>query len=204
MPIVLDGTAGISGAPISGTTGTFSGAVSGTTGTFSGNLTANGLTTELRPLVRMTAQTPSGVSSVLFTDIPSWVKRITVTGNGVSTTGTDLLTVRLGAGAAPVATGYLGAASNIAAGTVGSVNSATGCNLHQSMAASSIFRWVCSIVNISGNTWVFSGTGAFSDGPTTSVFTNEITLSGTLDRLSVGPNAGSSTFDAGTINVLYE
>jgi hypothetical protein len=34
--------------------------------------------------------------------------------------------------------------------------------------------------------------------------TGDVTLSGTLDRLRVTTVGGTDTFDAGTVNILYE
>ena len=59
--------------------------------------------------------------------------------------------------------------------------------------------------NISGNVWVAS----HSLGDTSSFITNmtgggNVTLSGTLDRVRITTVNGTDTFDAGSINIMYE
>jgi len=58
-------------------------------------------------------------TSVNFTGIPSWVKRITVMFNGVSTNGASNVQIQIGSGSFTT-TGYVSASANIS-GTVGAV-----------------------------------------------------------------------------------
>ncbi len=142
-------------------------------------------------------------TEVDFTGIPSWVNRITVTGSGVSTNGTSNIIIRVGDGAI-VSTGYLGATTQIAGGSAASILGTSSCGLMQANVAANIFRFKCTIDRHSGNTWVFSGTGALSNAATTMVFANEITLTGALDRVRITTVGGVDTFDAGTFNVSWE
>jgi hypothetical protein len=58
--------------------------------------------------------------------------------------------------------------------------------------------------NISGNTWVATGI-LYADGAgRMAYFGGNITLSGTLDRVRITTINGTDTFDAGTINIIYE
>jgi hypothetical protein len=61
-------------------------------------------------MVLETAKASTSGTSVDFTGIPSWVKRVTVMFSGVSTNGTSVVLVQLGAGSVTTS-GYLGAAS---------------------------------------------------------------------------------------------
>ena len=190
MPIVLDGTAGISGAPISGTTGTFS-----------GNVTANGVATELRPLVLMTAQASTSGTVIDFTGIPSWAKRVTVMFNGVSTSGTSGKIIQIGSTTFDTS-GYLGSESNIA-GAVGSANVTNGFGI-RSVVAADVIHGSITIFNITGNTWTASGVLALSNAATTLLVSGSRALAGVLDRVRVTTAGGTDTFDAGSINVMYE
>jgi hypothetical protein len=59
------------------------------------------------------------------------------------------------------------------------------------------------LVNISGNTWVVNS--AVSDtGTQISTTAAVISLTGVLDRVRITTVNGTDTFDAGTINILYE
>ena len=49
-------------------------------------------------ITSMTAQASTSGTSIDFTSIPSWVKRITVMFNGVSTNGSNNLLIQIGLG----------------------------------------------------------------------------------------------------------
>lgn len=157
----------------------------------------------LEMLGQGTAVSASG-TSVDFTSIPSWVKRITVIFGGVSTNGTSTYQVQLGAGSLTT-TGYVGVyglASNAAASTVGSIT--TGFPIF-SNAAADILTGSLIITNISGNSWISQGVINNSGGTVYySTSAGSIALSGTLDRIRITTVNGTDTFDAGTINILYE
>ena len=194
MPIVLDGTAGISGAPISGTTGTFS-----------GNVTANGVATELRPLVMMTSQASTSGTAIDFTGIPSWVKRVTVTFNGVSTNGVNHILIQFGTSGGFQTTGYFSYAGYIQASSVGAVSSTAGAIVTLGVATVFVTGPVF-FTNHSGSTWAVSGVTAVDTTTTDYVqmMGGGFTLSGVLDRVRITTVGGTDTFDAGSINVMYE
>ncbi len=61
------------------------------------------------------------------------------------------------------------------------------------------------ITNITGNTWVEQG--VFNNTVSAPYVTSTAgtkTLSATLDRVRITTTTGTDTFDAGTINILYE
>ena len=59
------------------------------------------------------------------------------------------------------------------------------------------------IVNISENTWVASGT--FDNGASVAGMTQGAkALSATLDRVRLTTVNGTDTFDAGSVNIIYE
>ena len=57
---------------------------------------------------------------------------------------------------------------------------------------------------ISGNTWVQSSNTSRSDAFATSCCGGTVTLGGILDRVRITTVNGTDTFDAGSINILWE
>lgn len=157
----------------------------------------------LAPIVSGTSVTASG-TSVDFTGIPSWVKRITVMFNGVSTNGTSNIQIQIGSGSVTTS-GY---ATTVARNTDGAspnvANPTAGFNVISSTAAANLYSGFATLVLISGNTWVeqsiIGATNAFAE----CFSSGSIALSGALDRLRITTVNGTNTFDAGTINILYE
>jgi hypothetical protein len=150
-----------------------------------------------------TAKTATG-TSVDFTSIPSWVKRITVMFSGVSTNGTSKLLVQAGA-TTFTTTGYLGAATQTANGSVSTgANNSAGFFLDDTASASAIRYGNIVLTSISGNTWVESAVISRSDSAVVSLSSGSIALAGVLDRIRITTVNGTDTFDAGTINILYE
>jgi hypothetical protein len=147
-----------------------------------------------------TAVTASG-SAVDFTGIPSWAKRITVIFNGLSWNVATNIGIRIGAGSIET-TGYLSGQqwaggdgiSTTEFRIVGGNNS-----------ADKVVSGICTIANVSGNTWVSScmllntssGNSPWFQGG------SKITAS-TLSVLQVQTLTGGTTFDSGSINIFYE
>ena len=150
-------------------------------------------------IVSGTAQATTSGTSITFTGIPSWAKRITVIFNNVSTSGTSLVQVQLGSGSVTT-TGYVSSASNTSNG----YSSTSGLVIFGVTSTDSRIG-IMTITNISGNTWVAAGN--IISAVTVSAnwgCAGNITLSGTLDRLVVTTVNGTDTFDAGSINIMYE
>jgi hypothetical protein len=148
-----------------------------------------------------TAVASTSGTSIDFTSIPSWVKRITIVFDQVSLTGTDNLLVRIGTSGGLETTGYAGASSACAT-TVNTDSSTVGYVLTAGVAASSICGCMI-LTNITGNTWISTHTVGRSDAASTRYGGGTKSLSGTLNQLRILPS-GANTFDAGSINILYE
>ena len=179
-----------SGNVLIGTTTTQTGAVLAVTGGIQGTITSG------------TVVTASG-TSIDFTALPSWVKRITVIFQGVSTNGSSAYLVRLGTSGGVVTSGYVSSGNQLNPAS-SSASSTAGFNFVIDNAG-----YICTgnIVfnNISSNTWVASYTLSLTGVATGSaVGGGQIALGGTLDRVRITTVNGTDTFDAGSINIMYE
>lgn len=146
-----------------------------------------------------TAVATTSGTSIDFTGIPSWVKRITVMLNGLSTNGTSNEILQIGSGSVQVS-GYLGSA---ATNTTYAAFTA-GFGLGVSITSAAVLHGIATLVSLGGNVWSFSFNGTYSNSPATAQATGSVTLSGALDRLRLTTANGTDTFDAGSINILYE
>jgi hypothetical protein len=175
----------------------------------SGNvLTSNGTTwtsAASNKLTAGTAQATTSGTSIDFTSIPSSVKRITVILNGVSTNGSNRLIIQIGAGSI-TSTGYTSAAmvANNASST-GLDTFTTGFGMDAGVPSSTTVRYgVMTIVNMTGNTWAYTYSGYMDVYGYVGTASGIVTLSGTLDRIRLTSVNSTDTFDAGSINILYE
>jgi hypothetical protein len=149
-----------------------------------------------------TAQASTSGTSINFTSIPSWVKRITVMFDGVSTNGTSNLQVQIGAGSV-TSSGYNSGAIQLSSSGQGAV-STTGFLFTGSNSAASSHYGSIVLVLISGNTWESSGNLWNTASVINLSSGGSIALGGTLDRVRITTVNGTDTFDAGSINILYE
>ena len=149
-----------------------------------------------------TAVASTSGTSIDFTSIPSWVKRITVMFDTVSTNGSSLIQIQVGSGSI-VTTGY--ASQGTAGGSASSVVT-TGLCLLQSMSSSLAFNGQIVISLIQSNKYIMSSNLAAISGTALGQYAggSTPTLSGALDRLRITTINGTDTFDAGFINILYE
>ena len=151
-----------------------------------------------------TSQASTSGTSIDFTGIPSWVKRITVMFNGVSTNGTSVVQIQLGTSSGIENTGYLGSSSTIQTTVTTGVNS-TGLNIMNGIADWVTFYGQMVISLLNGNTYVSSHVAGNSNTiPTTFLGGGTKALAGALTQLRVTTANGTDTFDAGSINILYE
>lgn len=146
--------------------------------------------------------TTSGTSKD-FTNIPSWVKRITLMFNGVSTNGTSNELIQIGSGSVTT-TGYVSSAALAAAG--GATTGATYTSGYgiPFASASNLLYGIMSINLLGSNIYVASYCVATSTTGATVTGGGAVTLSGALDRVRITTVNGTDTFDAGSINILYE
>jgi hypothetical protein len=171
-------------------------------------LNADGTTTVTAPsnLIKSgTAVASTSGVSVDFTGIPSWAKRVTVMFEGVSTNGSSLLQLQLGTAAGVQSTGYFSAVAGIGgSNTVSGNNLTSGFAIGNGTQAGDVYHGSLNISLLSSGLWVCSGVLARTNVAFASAFAGSKNLSGTLDRLRVTTVNGTDTFDAGSINILYE
>jgi hypothetical protein len=151
-------------------------------------------------IVQGTSQVSTAGTSIDFTGIPSWVKRITVMFDGVSTNGTSPICIQLGDSGGIETTGYNGGSTNQ---TPTYVANTVGLNINSGVAGASQTMGHAILTNISGNTWVLSSGSQISANNITAAGGSKAT-SATLDRIRITTVNGTDTFDAGSINILYE
>jgi hypothetical protein len=166
-----------------------------------GNVVVAGINSAI---VSGTSQASTSGTSIDFTGIPSWVKRITVMFNGVSTSGTSSIQLQIGTSSGVVSTGYLSHSGFIQGSAVGSSLSTTGYVIVNGLASDVLYGPFV-ITTTGSNVWNASGS-FFRDASTdySIISTGTITLGGILDRVRITTVNGTDTFDAGSINILYE
>jgi len=151
-----------------------------------------------------TAQASTSGTSIDFTSIPSWVKRITIMLDAVSTNGTSNWLFQLGDSGGIETTGYISVGTFLGAST-GGTSFTTGFGLTISSAAH-VEQGFITLCNLNGNVWTANGSFAGSGGAAGYIYSTagSKTLSTTLDRVRITTTGGTDTFDAGSINILYE
>ena len=166
-----------------------------------GNLERAKNITTMEKLVQGTVQNASG-TAIDFTGIPSWTKRITVMFNGVSTSGASGLLIQLGDSSGVENTGYISHSRYFTETSTNGTSSTNGI-LIDSILATSIISGSVSIINISGNSFIATGTVQKSTIASNTIQGSK-TLSAILDRIRITTVNGTDSFDAGSINILYE
>jgi hypothetical protein len=147
-----------------------------------------------------TAVASTSGTSIDFTSIPSWVKRVTIMLNGVSTNGSAALLVQLGTSGGVTTSGYLGTGYNISGSAV---NYTTG--FGDGITSASVVRQGSFIISSFGsNTWICGANISTSDAARISAISGSAALAGTLDRVRITTTNGTDAFDLGSINILYE
>ena len=174
------------------------------TGAITGSSTVAGSTGILYPLTSGTAVASTSGTSIDFTSIPSWVKRITVMVNGVSTNGASNPMIQLGTSGGVTATGYVSSGSNqVNNVTPQGATLTTGFLFGEISSAAAVLSGIYIIANVSGNIWVGSFCGKYDAGKTC-VGGGAVTLGSILTQVRLTTVNGTDTFDAGSVNILYE
>ena len=158
---------------------------------------------EIRPTEGTEVATTSG-TSVLFSSIPSWVKKVDISFVGVSSDSTGSLRVQLGDAGGIETSGYTNSVStqipNGIGPTISSSTSSAAFIINVDVASHAITgTMMLTLKNSATNEWVCSGNA--QGGVNHYLFTGSKALSDVLTQIQVSPNGGN--FDAGSINILY-
>jgi hypothetical protein len=157
-----------------------------------------------QPFSAGTAVASTSGTSIDFTSIPSWVKRITVMLDGVSTNGTSFLLLRFGSGSIDT-TGYASVNGSILGTNTTNISTNTSGHLiTPSVSAATNHNGTAILSLIDLNTWIVNATSQRNDGIINNVVTTKTALSGALDQIRITTVNGTDTFDAGSINILFE
>jgi hypothetical protein len=159
-------------------------------------VTASGLTSG-------TAIATTSGTSHDFTGVPSGVKKITVTLQGVSTNGTSSVVLQLGDSGGVETSGYAGSVYDWAAwvdlsGYPGFSDNTSGV----SVLREGTFE--LTLIDSSTNTWACTYMIGFSHSAGGRIGSGTKSLSGTLDRVRLTTGNGTDTFDAGKVNIVYQ
>lgn len=153
-------------------------------------------------MTRTTAVNTTSGTSIDFTSIPSWVKRITIMFDAVSTNGTSYKQVQLGDSGGIETTGYNAGAVDLQNYYTITSGIPIGIN-YISSSTDAVYGQII-LTNLTGNTWTCDG-GIFQSGYNVACsIAGSKTLSATLDRVRLTTINGTDTFDAGTVNIIYE
>ena len=142
-----------------------------------------------------TAVPSTSGTSIDFTALPSWVKRITVMFNGVSTNSTSNYLIQLGTGSTTFTTSGYVSSCRTAVNTSGFL-------IVDGPTAASLVSGAITLTSFSGNTWVSAGVLQISGGGAY-YSSGVIALAAQLTAVSI-TSVTPDTFDAGSINILYE
>jgi len=163
------------------------------------NLTTTGV------LNSKTAVASTSGTSIDFTGIPAGTKRITVMFNGVSLSGSSNFLIQIGAGSV-TSSGYVSASVTSFSGSPYNVSASSTAGFVVYGGASGVgVSGLITIATIGSNTWVEShSVSTTAAGPLSMQGGGNLALGGTLDRVRITTVNGTDTFDAGSINILYE
>jgi hypothetical protein len=152
-----------------------------------------------------TSQTTTSGTSIDFTGIPSWVKRITVMFSGVSTNGSSTVIIQIGNGSVEI-TNYTGTGAGVTGSNVtsggGGVTSGFAIDSNAQASASATRNGIATIALLTGSTYAFNS--VVTGNSYVSMFGYSKTTSAVIDRIRITTVNGTDTFDAGSINILYE
>ena len=157
-------------------------------------------------MVLETAKASTSGTSIDFTGIPSWVKRVTVSFQGVSTNGTSAVRLRIGPVGGVETSSYVGVSTAFATTSLSTNVFTAGIDVADGSVAASTRNGqvVFTLIDAASNHWAFSGNIAQGDSSRAAILAGSKSLAGTLSVVCITTVNGTDTFDAGSINLLLE
>ena len=163
--------------------------------------------TATQKITQGTSVTLGTNTSVDFTSIPSWVKRISVMFYTVSINGSSKPTIRLGTSGGIVSSGYSGTQEGAAASGPAFANLSTGFDLLDSGSAinGANFTGILTIDKLgTGNEWVANWVAGIISGAAMQWMGGCVSIGGALTTVRLTTQGGTVQFTGGTVNILYE
>ena len=155
-------------------------------------------------IVQSASVSPSGTTAASFTNLPSWVKRVTMQFQNLTSASSVNMVVQLGTGATPTYTtsGYVGAVGQVFNGTAsGATAFSSGFLINAAYAANSPIYGTVTITNLTGNNWI----GTVNLGRTGTTMSASgggyIALGATLTAVQL---LSGANYNGGTVSILYE
>ena len=153
-------------------------------------------------MVLGTAVSATG-TSIDFTGIPSWAKKITIMFSEVSTNEPTHLLFQIGDSGGIENTGYI-ASSVILASTGNAYLSGTAGLLIYNELISSNFNGELTVLKLTSDVYNLTLNASSSPDTRIHIGVSSKILSAVLDRIRVTTVSGTAIFDSGTINIMYE
>jgi hypothetical protein len=211
MTVTINGTSGVTTPGVANTGNeTITGNLAVTGAATAASLQVGGVTTNVYPVVSGTAVAYTSFTATTyndFTGIPSWVKRVTILFNGLSSSGTSTFLIQIGDSGGIENTGYscLGSTISSASAASSEYTAGFGIGSNASYAATSTYSGFIVLDWFDTNTWCVNGTLAGVGQTHSKIVSGAKALSaGPLTQVRVTTVNGTDTFDAGSINILYE
>jgi hypothetical protein len=123
----------------------------------------------------------------------------------LSTNGSSLVQVQLGTGSTTYETsGYSSSGAHIITNSTGIANSTSGMLIEaQGMGSGNSRQGLFTLGNLTGNVWTMSGCTGYTNVADMCLGGGSISLGATLTALRLTTTGGDS-FDAGTVNIMYD
>ena len=138
--------------------------------------------------------------------IPSWAERITLMFDQLGTTSTGVPTIRLGGSGGIESSGYSSILSNTTASAIATkLSSTTGFEIVATGLSTNRIVGQYVLTHFGEDNWII--TGSMQPGLTVvgqQFITGRKSIASTLTRLQVTTTGGTDTFNAGSINIMYE
>ena len=150
-----------------------------------------------------TEQATTSGSSVEWTGIPSWVQRIQMMFEGVSTNDVNDMGIQLSTSGGYVTSGYDSMSALVSSTPSVSVNTSNSQFTIKRGSGASAHTGIItlSLKDATNHTWIVFGGVGYPGGTNYSTSTGSVTLTAALTALKLRTG---DTFDAGSVNILYD
>ena len=159
----------------------------------------NEISGQYTPIFRDTEKATTSGTTIEFTGIPSWAKRITIIFNAVTNDGSAMI-VQVGSSTGYDTSGYTSASSDDA----GTATSTAGFVLRSTDSDSDLISGSMVLHNVSGTTWISSHSAMASNNNRGITGGGRRVMTTTLDRVRLNTASGTTAFDGGAVNIMYE